>query len=280
MPVTVVVTTFNEEQNLERCLQSLTWAAEVIVVDSFSTDRTVEIAQAHSVQVVQHVYESHPQQWRWILEDLPLTHEWVFAVDADFIVTPELWKSLEACITDPSNPCNGFYVRHAQVFMGRLLRHGTLYPRFWLRVFRRHLGGVDDKDLVDVHFKVAGHCGYLEGDLFEDNVKDRDLSSWVNKQLRFAARQATEEVARRSSLASPDLKALMWSSPDKRIENLKLVWFRLPLFFRPIILFFYRYVLTGGFLDGRQGLVYHFTQALFYRFAVDVYLDELTRRTE
>ena len=275
LPITVVVTTFNEEDNLERCLLSLGWAAEVIVVDSFSSDRTVEIARSHSAKVIQHAYESHPQQWRWILEEMQAQNEWLFAVDADFVITTPLWLSLQRGILNEANQHSGFYVRHAQVFMGRLLRHGTVYPRHWLRVFRRSAARVDDNDLVDVHFLVSGTCGYLNGDLLEDNVKDRDLSFWVNKQLRFASRQAREELQRRSIPKGPNVRALFSSTPDKRISNLKLLWLRLPLYLRPVLLFTYRYIVMGGFLDGKQGFLYHFTQALFYRLAVDVYLDDL-----
>ena len=126
LPITVVVTTFNEEDNLERCLLSLGWAAEVIVVDSFSSDRTVEIARSHSAKVIQHAYESHPQQWRWILEEMQAQNEWLFAVDADFVITTPLWLSLQRGILNEANQHSGFYVRHAQVFMGRLLRPGPV----------------------------------------------------------------------------------------------------------------------------------------------------------
>ena len=275
--VSAVVMTYNEEPNLERCLESVcARAAEVIIVDSFSTDRTLEIARRYTDRIHQHPYEGHPQQWQWTLDHVPFQHDWIFAVDADFQVTPALWDAIADALrrADPAN--NGYFVRHRQIFRGRFLRHGTLYPRYWLRLFRHRAVRVDLDELVDVHFYVQPPVGRLEHDVIEDNVKDRDLAFWIGKQLRFAERQAVEELRGRGSAGTvPAAPPRLLGSPDQRILWLKQVWRRLPRYLRPFLLFGYRYVIRLGFLDGKAGFLYHFTQALLYRLAVDVRMEEL-----
>ena len=276
VPVSVVVLTYNEESNLERCLQSVCGhAGETIVVDSFSTDGTLEIARRYTDKIYQHPYEGHPQQWQWTLSHVPFAFEWVLAVDADFSVTPGLWRAMGEALHDSDGGINGYFVRHRQVFRGRSLRHGTLYPRYWLRLFRHRAVRVDPDELVDVHFFVAPPVGRLEHDVVEDNVKDRDLAFWITKQLRFAERQAAEELRRREGHGRAPALPSAFGSPDQRVLWLKGIWRRLPRYVRPFLLFGYRYGLRLGFLDGKEGLLYHFTQALLYRLAVDVRMDEL-----
>lgn len=274
LTVTAVVLTYNEEANLAKCLDSLApYADEIVVVDSFSTDATVSIAKRYTDHVYQHVYEGHPQQWRWTLENVPTKNEWIFAVDADFVVTPELWRALGDALA--RGGADGYYVRHLQVFRGRELRHGTLYPRYWLRVFRKARVTIDPADLVDIHFYVNGPVGRLESDVREDNAKERRMGFWVEKQAKFAKRQALEEHRLRRQSAAAPVKRRFFGGPAERILWWKAHWYRAPLFLRPFALFGYRYFLRLGFLDGRQGFLYHFTQALYYRMLVDLYIQDL-----
>jgi hypothetical protein len=150
-----------------------------------------------------------------------------------------------------------------------------MYPRYWLRLFRRQRVRVDQQDLVDVHFEVEGRASRLEADVIEDNVKDRDLAFWIEKQVRFAARQAAEEFQGPCTETIGGSRGALFGDPAQRILWMKRWWRRLPLYARPWILFGYRYVLRLGFLDGRAGFLYHFTQALFYRVLVDAGIDEL-----
>lgn len=277
LPVSVVILTYNEESNLERCLQSVHGhAGEIVVVDSFSTDGTLDIVRRYTEKIHQHLYEGHPQQWQWTLNNVPFDHDWVLAVDADFVVTPALWHAIGEALGGSDTGINGYFVRHRQIFRGRFLRHGTLYPRYWLRLFRHRAVRVDLNELVDVHFYVQPPVGRLEHDMIEDNVKDRDLAFWIGKQLRFAERQAVEELRGRGGAGTePAAPPRLLGSPDQRILRLKQMWRRLPRYLRPLLLFGYRYVIRLGFLDGKEGFLYHFTQALLYRLVVDVRMEEL-----
>jgi glycosyltransferase involved in cell wall biosynthesis len=275
LPIAAVILTYNEEHNIRRCLESVQGrCAELIVVDSFSTDGTTEIASEYAARVYQHRYEGHPQQWKWLLARIPFESEWVFAIDADFEVTSELWSELNRVLANPSLDLSGVYVCHRQIFRGRFLRHGTIYPRYWLRVFQKSRVRVDENDLVDVHFLVDGKTATVEGDVIEDNVKDRKLDLWIEKQFRFAKKQAEEELNRRHRISGQRATRRLLGNPDERIACLKEMWYRAPGYARPFVLFFYRYIIRLGFLDGKPGLVYHFTQALLYRLMVDVLLDE------
>lgn len=277
LSVSVVVLTFNEEQNIEKCLKSIKqWGAEIFVVDSFSTDRTLEIVKNYTSNIVQHKYEGHAQQWQFALDCLDVKTEWVFAMDADFVLTPELCDAVHQ-ITCAETDCDGFYVRHRQVFRGKFIRFGTIYPRYWLRLFRKGKVSVDANDLVDLHFYVDGKIGKIEFDVIEDNKKESDIAFWVEKQCKFAKRQAHEEFRRRTEKLQFPVEPSLLGTPDQRTLFLKKYWYKMPLFVRPFVYFFYRYILRLGFLDGKQGFIYHFTQAFLYRLMVDIELDDLYR---
>src|SRR6185503_17447041 len=156
--------------NLAACLESVAgWAAQIFVVDSGSTDRTISIAEQFGAQIVVHPFESHARQWRWALSALPLTADWVLALDADQSLTPELREDITHKLStwNGSSAPAGAYVNRRQIFRGRWIRHGGYYPKHLLKLFRRDAVSLDEGDLVDHHFRVAGRTAILEGDLIE-----------------------------------------------------------------------------------------------------------------
>ena len=154
------------------------------------------MARRYTDRIHQHAYESHPQQWRWALATLPFAHEWVFAIDADFAVTPALWRSDRGRRPARRSGHRRYFVRHRQVFLGRWLRHGTMYPRYRLLLFRRQRVQMDPTTwwMRSSPWRV-GPVGWSRTSI-EDNVKDRDIAFWIQKQIRFAERQAVEEIRR------------------------------------------------------------------------------------
>src|SRR6187397_1542988 len=183
-PVAVVVITFNEERNLSACLSSVEgWAAQLFVVDSGSTDRTLAIAAAHGAQVVTHAFESHARQWKWALSSLPLTTDWVLALDADQSLTSALRDDIGKRVAQwngPGSPVGGFLNRR-QIFRGRWIKHGGYYPKYLLKLFHRSAVSLDENDRVDHHFIVTGPTAILEGDLIEDNRNEAQIAVWINK---------------------------------------------------------------------------------------------------
>ncbi|MGZ5106119.1 MAG: glycosyltransferase family 2 protein [Usitatibacter sp.] len=274
LPITAIVLTYNEERNLPKCLDSIAGrAGEIIVVDSFSTDATLQIARDHAAKVIQHEYAGHPQQWQWTLSNVSASHEWIFAIDADFVVTEGLWDDLAKKLA--AGGADGFYVRHREIFRGRRISYGGVYPNHWLRIFRKDKVRIDLDERVDIHFYVDGRIDRIEFDVEEQNYKDDNIFFWIQKQNTFAKKHALEELDRKERNAALPVPPRFFGTPDQRKLRLKQVWYRLPLYLRPFIYFFYRYVLRLGFLDGKQGFVYHFTQGFLYRLLVDINIDEI-----
>lgn len=283
-PVAVVILTYNEEQNLPTCLASVAgWAEALIVVDSGSTDRTREIAESFGAVVLSHPFETHALQWEWALSRLPEAGAgdcaWVLGLDADQAITPELAGEISSALRHApaaAGQVNGYFIKRRQVFRGRWIRHGGYYPKYLLKLFRRDAVFLDRNDLVDHHFYVKGRTEKLACDLIERNRKEDDIAFWVQKHVRYATSMALEE-ARRDASGGGAVRPAALGNPDEKIAWLKARWRRLPLFVRPFLYFFYRYFLRLGFLDGREGLIFHFLQACWFRFLVDVNLDQLRR---
>jgi glycosyltransferase involved in cell wall biosynthesis len=276
--VSVFILTYNEEQNLEACLSSLSpWAGEIFLVDSHSTDGTLAIGERYGVHVIQHRFEGHSAQRNWALKNLSFRHEWILALDADHRVTAELSKELAELLPRAPKDVVGYFVKRRQVFRGRWIRHGGYYPKYMLKLFRRGAARCDDHEF-DYRFYVVGLTGKLQHDLVEDNQNEASISFWIDKHNRFATEQAVEELKRRQDATSYLLQPCFFGNPDERVLWFKQQWYRLPLFVRPFLYFFYRYVLRFGFLDGKQGFIFHFLQAFWFRLLVDIKLEELAAR--
>ena len=270
-PLSAIVLTYNEEQNLPACLSGLKLlGCPIFVVDSGSTDRTLEIAVQFGATILKHPFTTHTQQWDWAIKNVPLESEWVIALDADQAITPELAEEIRTQLG--SSMFDGLYVKRRQVFRGRWIKHGGYYPKYLLKLFRRDKVYLHGGDSVDHHFYVRGSCGKLRHDLIEANHKEDNISFWIEKHNRYAKLMAADE--HRGGDESPITPAL-FGGPDQRVIWLKHLWSRLPLFVRPHLYFVYRYFLRAGFLDGKEGFIFHFLQAYWYRLLVDINLDEI-----
>jgi glycosyltransferase involved in cell wall biosynthesis len=281
LPITAIVLTYNEERNLPDCLASLAgWVGEIFVVDSGSDDATPAIAGQHGARIVQHPFETHSRQWTWALAHLPLRHEWVLGLDADQRVTPELRAELARLFQGAPgrlDGLDGLYVKRRQVFRGRWIKHGAYYPKYLLKLFRRDKVQFDERDLMDHHFYVAGPTAKLSEDIVEDNRKEDEIAFWVAKHNRYAPLHAREELLRRREADAWPIHPSLFGSPDQRVIWLKQRWYHLPLFARPFVYFVYRYFFRLGFLDGKQGFIFHFLQGFWYRLLVDIHLDEMLK---
>ena len=278
MPFSAIVLTYNEEHNLQRCLSPLAeLSTEIFVVDSGSTDGTLDIA-ARYASVVHHPFETHARQWSWALANLPISTRWVLALDADQQVTPELKAELAALFAQTEaigQDVEGIYIKRRQIFRGRWIKHGGYYPKYLLKLFRLDKVKIDPTDLVDHHFYVPGRTIKLKHDLVEDNAKENRISFWVEKHNRYASLLASEELLRRTAAKPDPLRPSPLGNPDQRTLWLKKIWYGLPLYLRPFLFFFYRYFLRLGFLDGKEGFIFFFLQSFWFRFLVDIRIEEL-----
>lgn len=278
--LTVVVLTYNEEQNLPDCLDSLRAVPhDLVIVDSGSTDATLCIAAEHNARVLQHTFESHARQWQWTLDQLEPDTDWVLGLDADQRLSPELSAELCRLLEQPSIEYDGFYVKRRQIFRGRWIKHGGYYPKYMLKLFRPRTVRIDELDLMDHHFYVPGGVSTLHYDLIEDNHKEAQIAFWVSKHVRYAELHAQEEVARRATHHAWPVEARLFGTPDERVVWLKQRWYNLPLYLRPFVFFAYRYLFRLGFLDGKQGFIFHFLQTFWYRLLIDIRVDELQQRS-
>ncbi len=281
LELSVIVLTYNEERNLPDCLKSVKgWTKEIFVVDSGSDDRTLEIAKKFGAAVFRHRFETHAKQWDWALASLPISTQWILAIDADQLVSPQLASEIKNLLVCASQlqQVHGAFIRRRQVFRNRWIRHGGYYPKYLLKLFRRDKVRIDYNDLVDHHFYVDGPLVKLKHDLIESNRKEDDISFWVEKHNRYAALFAQEEYDWRNHSNFGLLKHRLFGNPDERTLWLKSVWYRLPLYVRPALYFFYRYFLRLGFLDGKQGFIFHFLHSFWFRLLVDINLDELRKQ--
>jgi len=273
--LSVIVLTHNEEANLPECLESLKGLdCEVFVVDSGSTDRTVEIAKAAGTTVVEHPFDNYGAQRNWAQHHLPLRGDWILHLDADERLTAELVVEIKQTLQQSPDDIDGFLLRKRTVFMGRWIRHGGHYPSYHLRLFRRERGFCEDR-LYDQHFLVSGRVGRLKHDYLD--VITSDLHTWTLRHARWAGLEAREMMADHDA-ARRVRPALSGSPIERRRWMRERLYARAPLFVRAFLYWFYRYVVRLGFLDGRQGLVFHFLQGCWYRFLIDATIYEARLR--
>ena len=273
-PVSVLVLTYNEEVNIVACLESVGWASEVFVVDSFSTDRTVELAESLGASVCQHSFETCAAQWNWALDNLPFANDWVLVLDADERVPRSLADEIAQVLNDPSQRSAGYWMKRRFFFGGKWLRHGGLYPTWIVRLFRRSAGRFGRHGISE-HLVLEGSAGYLR-DPF-DHCDRKPLSEWIQKHDRYAGLEAEEYVRRRSGADQVwSIRARLSGSQAERKLWIKLqLWNRVPLLVRPFLFFIRNYFLKLGFLDGRAGLIYHVLWSFWYPFLISARILEI-----
>lgn len=278
--LTLVVLTYNEESNLPQCLESVGGlVTQMYVVDSGSEDATVAVARDHGAEVVQHPFENQAQQFNWALDNLPINSRWVLRLDADEYLLPELRDEIRRTLPDAPDEVSGFYMKRRVVFQGRWIRHGGYYPTWLMRLFRRGRARSERVEM-DEHLVVTeGETRRLEHDFVDHNRKG--LSFWLRKHDDFAEREARELLRRERGEASERGRCRLDGDPPERTRWLKHhVYARLPLFVRAMLYFVYRYFFRLGFVDGKEGLVFHTLQAFWYRFYVDAMLLEMRSRDD
>ncbi len=263
LPITVMVAARNEAHNLPRCLRSLRSAGEVYVIDSQSTDATVKIAESYGAHVVQFHYQGGwPKKRQWAMDSLPLTYEWIFLIDADEALTPELTAEIRSAIQNPD--CDGYYIALRMFFLGRELRHsGASFYK--LSLFRRGKGRFEcrlkdqDHSMADMevheHVVVEGNTAQLKNSLEHHNVES--LSRYIQKHDEYSNWEAKVWV---EGQANAQLAASLSGTQAQRRRWLKTKFLSMPG--APLWFFVFKYVFGLGFLDGVPGLIYCGFQAV------------------
>ena len=268
--LTVIILTKNEEVNLGKCIKSFRGCAKrVVVIDSYSTDHTIELAKSLGADVYEHLFESHGDQFNWALENIDLATEWVMKVDADEELTLELAKEIEDRLDKLNKNINGIILRRRVYFMGRWLKHGGKYPELLLRIFRTG-HGMSERKLMDERLIITDGDTITFDNDFSDN-NNKSLEWWINKHNWYSNKEVLDQ-RRKVDLAHMN-RSVEETSSSFQTKLRRFIknhgYYSLPKFFRARLYFIYRYYFRLGFLDGTEGKIYTFLQAYWYRFLVD-----------
>ncbi len=279
MKITAIILTFNEEIHLARCIESLLpLTDDIVVVDSLSTDRTVEIAQHYGAHILERAWENnHSVQFNWALSQLEASKtEWVLRIDADEVMTPELVAQLQQELPRLDSRTVGIHFFRKMCFQGKLIEYGGVGRNKVSRLFR-YGHGKSEARWMDEHIKIDGKCLDLSGHIVDDNLNP--VSWWITKHNNYASREAVDllnlkyQFAALDSVSDSDTK----STISKKRWIKEHIYAKLPLGMRSLSYFLYRYILLAGFLDGAIGTQFHFLQAFWYRYLVDIKLAEVER---
>jgi len=274
--LSVVILTYNEQQHIERCINSIkNFAKDIYVVDSFSQDKTVEIAKKNGAIVLQNKWpDNHSIQFNWALENCNITTKWVMRLDADEVVSPGLSEEINVELLKDNN-IKGYILKRGHIFLGKKMLHGGNYPIKLLRIWEYGFGYCEDK-LMDEHIVLNGdyETKILSGSFWDKNLNG--IAWWTEKHNSYSTKEAIMQL-RNKSYHNVNNK----QSGLKSKRFLKyLVYEKLPKSLRAFIYFNYRYFVRLGFLDGYQGLVWNFLQGFWYRFLVDVKVYEIEKKAK
>jgi glycosyltransferase involved in cell wall biosynthesis len=270
IPITAIVMTLNEKLNLEECLVSVNdFIDEIIIVDCFSSDNTLEIAKKYTTKIYQHKWINYSQQYNWAINNTEIKNEWILRLDADERWTKVGFDELKDIIEN--DKADGVYVKMKIFFMGRWIKHGGFYPNYFLRVYKKVKGKMEDR-WMDEHIKVEGKSVVSSIDVIESNYdRQKNITFWTDKHNKYSTLEAIELLLQKYKLKNLDSIAKFQGNKTERKRWLKeKFYFRLPLFIRPFLYYIHRYIFKLGFLDGKEGFIFHYLHAFWYRFLVDV----------
>jgi glycosyltransferase involved in cell wall biosynthesis len=268
--VSVLILTFNEEANLPDCLVSVAWSDDIVVFDSFSSDRTIEIAQASGARVVQRLFDNYAAQRNAALNEVSYRHPWVLMLDADERATPALSREIETVLAKASEDMDLFRVRRQDFLLGHWFKRSSGYPTWFGRLIR--VGHVEVKREINEEYHTNGKVGFLSEHLVHYPF-NKGIAHWYERHNRYSSMEAgalAEEIQGYWSW-----RRLIVRGPVTRRKALKQLAYRLPG--RPLLVFFYLYFIRLGFLDGRTGIIYCTLRAL-YELMIDLKALEIHRR--
>lgn len=258
--ITVIILTKNEEQNIETCISSAKQIANrIIVIDSGSTDKTMELAKKSGAETCFHKWAGHAAQFNWALDNCNIKTTWVFRLDADERISKELAEEINIKILNSKS--DGYEMRWKIYFMGKWIKHGGTHKPYFLRLFRYGKGRVENK-LMDEHIIVNGKVEKLNGDLIHYDYKG--LDAWINKHIWYSNLEIQMYKTQRDIVGGNVIQ-----------KQKRGFYYKLPIFIRAKIYFWYRYYCQLGFLDGKEGKIFIYLQAYWFRFLVDAKIFEM-----
>lgn len=282
LDLTIVIITKNEEKNLKKCIESFNGIAKrIVIVDSYSSDGTKTLCEKmksdNNISFYEHKFINHSEQLNWAFKNTNINTTWTMRMDADEELTPELVNELQKKLPKIASDVNGIILKRRVYFMGRWIKHGGKYPELLLRIFRTGFGECEQK-FMDEHLIIkSGNTIKFDEDIIDNNNKH--LEWWTNKHNWYSNKEVEDYQGKLDVTLDNSSESLMDESIIKgQAERKRFIknngYYKLPLFFRAHIYFIYRYYVRLGFLDGKEGKIYHFLQAYWYRFLVDAKIYE------
>jgi len=273
--ITTIILTYNEEKHIERCLLSIKDTVKrIIVIDSFSTDNTLNILKRHNVEILQNKFINQSKQFNWGLENINIKTNWILRLDADEVLTKPLIKKISENLDSYSSDISGITINRQLIFLGKKINFGGMFPHKTLRIWRNGKGKCENT-WVDEHIIVDGKTAHIKEDIIDENLNN--LKWWINKHKSYATREAINFLLMKENSKNNSLKINDLPQFSKKKLKLKF-YYNFPPILRPIFLFLYSYFLRLGFLDSWQGLIFHFLQGFWYRILVDLNILKLQKK--
>jgi glycosyltransferase involved in cell wall biosynthesis len=272
--LTAIILTFNEDKHLERCLNSLNdICSEIVIVDSFSIDKTRIIANKFGTRFYENSFVNHAAQLNWGIENGEIKTDWVIRVDADEYISDELAFSIKENLPNLRKNITGIRVKRLMYFFDKPLKKAGMYPIWHLKLWRNGTAMCEQR-WMDERMKLSnGQTINLEGNLIDHNLNN--LTWWTHKHNNYATREAIDILDKIYNFTnSVIVDAHLFGTAEERRRWFKIKYLNLPLFIRPIIFWFIRYILQGGFLEGKRGFIWNALQCGWYRFLVDAKIYE------
>lgn len=277
MNITALIITKNEEIHIERCINNIKkLVSDVLIIDSFSNDNTIEIAKKLNIKFIQNKFINHAKQFNFGLSQLSQDTDWVLKIDADEILTSSLIAEIKNKLPKLDKNINGIYIKRHLVFQDTLIKYGRLSPVRLLRLFRFQKGKCDNR-WVDEKIKVEGKTVQFKEYIIDQNLKS--LSEWIRKHDRYSSAEALNYLLIKYNSSFNDIEQSQLNFETLSVVSLKSrnLYDKLPLIIRAFIIFSYRYFFCLGFLHGKAGLIYFFLQSLWYRILVDAKILEVEK---
>ncbi|MDR2039811.1 MAG: glycosyltransferase family 2 protein [Bacteroidales bacterium] len=277
LDISVIILTYNEEIHIRRCIENVKpIVKQIFVVDSFSTDHTVSMAEELGAGVFQNKWQNnHAKQFNWALDHIPIQTKWVMRLDADEYLTEELKEELKRKLPGLDSDVSGIVFPLRRVFMGRHLRRAA-GKVLLLRVFKHHIGRCESR-WMDEHIQLnSGKTIVFENEFADDNLNN--LTWWTAKHNQYSIREAIDLLDTELELFDRDNinEAIMGEQALAKRKK-KLKYAKAPLFWRSFSYFLYRYFLKLGFIEGKEGFLWHFLQGWWYRTLVDAKIFEIKK---
>ena len=272
--ITVIILAKNEEKNIEKCIKSVRKSVKrIVLVDSFSTDKTVEIARKNGCEIYEHEFKHYGAQFQYALDNCNIRTKWVFRLDADEEVSPEgLEEIKKLCRENEATDINGFVFRLQNTFLGKRMKHGFLSVLEKLCIFKFGKAYMEDRYLGEQLILTEGKSIKMKTTSYHHDYKDLDF--WTRKMNWYAQREAKDFLEQKNK--SQELKTLDAPTKVRRFIKYK-VYYRMPPKTRVKLMYFYYHYLKLGFLDGREGYYRDFFMVYWYRMLVDAKIFEVQK---